>query len=179
MKVTMKLKPLLGFAVSCMIGLSMMGLNSKVLAEEAGENCPENPAKSGTITFSGQSTAVLVGVRWGKGVLTLADGQEIPFRARGYKGGEMGARVADINGEVYGLDNVNDFTGDYEGVSDGVVPIKGKGQLGLVNSKCVFIVAKHDSTGWTASAPSSQRVTIKFVKEKNKTARGHQTSLSN
>lgn len=61
MKVTMKLKPLLGFAVSCMIGLSMMGLNSKVLAEEAGENCPENPAKSGTITFSGQSTAVLVG----------------------------------------------------------------------------------------------------------------------
>ena len=46
-------------------------------AQTANAPCGENLPLSGKITFDGQSFSILVGVRWGKGVLTLNDGQEI------------------------------------------------------------------------------------------------------
>lgn len=131
-------------------------------AQTASASCGSDLPLSGTITFNGQSVSVLVGVRWGKGVLTLNDGTELPFSANGVQALESGVRLGEIEGEVYGLTDPLDFVGQYYGTSTGIVPLKGDGDIALINSECVVITARTKSTGVVLSAPREQAVRIQF-----------------
>lgn len=133
------------------------------LAQNAGETCPENPPRSGTIQFDGNSKAFFIGYRWGEGVLKLEDGRQFEFNIRGFKIGETGLREGRIEGVVYGLKDVDDFIGHYSGIAGGVVPIWSKGDITLVNSQCVFIDASHASKGMMLSLSGQQNITIQMV----------------
>lgn len=132
-------------------------------AQAVNASCAENLPLSGTFTFDGASVAIIVGLRWGQGVLTLQNGTEVPFSARGVKPLESGMRAGRITGEVYGLSAIQDFVGQYRGVGQTIVPIQAESDLVLVNpTSCVAIVARSDSTGFKFSAPISQQVQIQF-----------------
>lgn len=106
---------------------------------------------------------MIVGLRWGEGVLTLNNGTEVPFSARGVKPLETGMRAGRITGEVYGLSAIQDFIGQYRGVGQQLVPIQAASDLVLVNpTTCVAIVARSESTGFKFSAPNSQHIQIQF-----------------
>jgi len=133
------------------------------LAQNVGEACTENPPRSGTIEFDGNSKSFFIGYRWGEGVLTLDDGREFEFNARGFKAGETGLREGKIEGVVYGMESVDDFIGHYTGLSGGILPLRSKGDITLVNSQCVFISARHTSKGMMLSLSGQQNVTIQMV----------------
>ncbi|WP_170326745.1 hypothetical protein [Ruegeria arenilitoris] len=134
-------------------------------AQTVGSKCIENPARSGTITFDGQSVSFLVGYRRGTGVLTLENVQEFPFSARGIKVGETGVLSGHIQGEVIGLEELVNFNGHYKGGSGDALPLVGIGNLTLVNSQCVTIVAKCVAAGLKMSLPEDQVVTIQFLND--------------
>ncbi len=132
-------------------------------AQTATTSCGENLPLSGTFTFDGQSVSVIVGVRWGKGVLTLNDGTQLAFSANGIRALESGVRVGTVSGEVYGIEQTSDFTGKYVGTAQQFVPGKSQGDVFFVNSTtCVALVARADSSGVKLSAPTDQEVNIKF-----------------
>lgn len=149
-------------SAAAIVVASLTAFGSPGSAQTANAACGSDLPLSGKIAFDGQTVSVFVGARWGKGVLTLNDGQEIPFSAHGVQALESGVRVGKIEGEVYGLTDPLEFVGQYDGSSGGIVPIKSEGDITLVNSSCVVIVARHKSKGVTLSAPVQQSVKVQF-----------------
>lgn len=135
---------------------------SPSLAQPLGQTCPENPKKTGTFVFDGESQAFFIGYRWGQGVLTLENGREYEFSVRGMKVGEIGTRSARIAGDVYGLESLEDFIGHYQGTTGGGFAVVGRSETKLVNSRCVTLVAKTNESGWNFSLESKQSVVIQF-----------------
>ncbi|WP_170477526.1 hypothetical protein [Ruegeria arenilitoris] len=131
-------------------------------AQASPPKCSENLEKTASFTFDGQTQSFFVGYRWGEGVLTLSNGQEFSFSARGIKFGETGVRTGYITGDVYGLDSLEDFIGHYQGVVGGFLPGIGRNDVQLVNSKCVTIVARVIETGVSLSLEADQTLTIQF-----------------
>jgi len=151
-----------GYGVCTAIAALALGAVEPASAQANFEQCGTDLPLSGTVSGSGKSVSFLVGYRWGKGVLKLNDGREFPFSARGLKVMETGVRTMDFEGAVYNLERIEDFIGNYYGASMGLVPIKGKGEIIMNNSRCVVIVARHKSKGLTMSAPAPQGITIQF-----------------
>ena len=132
-------------------------------AEETAKSCdPDNLTQSGTLQFSMTRIGFLVGVRWGEGVLTLNDGFQLTFDVSGAKLLETGIATANFEGEVYNLNNVEDFEGIYYGASTKITVIKGKGELQTNNANCVFIRARSTGGGLQLSAPAPEGLSIKF-----------------
>ncbi|WP_271952228.1 hypothetical protein [Ruegeria faecimaris] len=148
-------------AASWMLSLAV----SPSSAQPSEDSCPENPIKSGTFVFDGESQAFFVGYRWGQGVLTLTNGQEFEFLARGLKFGEFGAREARITGDVYGLESLEDFIGHYQGTAGGALTIIGRSDIQLVNSQCVTLVASSKEKGWNFSLEADQGLIIQFSED--------------
>ena len=143
---------------ACLLCLTV----SSSSAQTASIECPENPERSGTFTLQGETRSFFVGYRWGEGILTLNNGEEHKFSARGLKFGETGSSTVQIAGDVYGLEPLDDFEGDYVGTFGGVLPLIGQTDVLLVNSKCVTLAAKLVGTGWTVSLEADQTLAIKF-----------------
>lgn len=150
------------YGVCAVVAALALAMAEPASAQANFEECGSDLPLSGTISGQGQSVSFIVGYRWGKGVLTLNDGREFPFTVRGLKTVETGVREMEVEGEVYNLERLEDFVGHYYGASMGIVPVKGKGEIVMNNSRCVVIVARHKSTGVTMSAPTPQGITIQF-----------------
>ncbi len=132
-------------------------------AEETAKSCArDNLTQSGTLQFSMTSIGFLVGVRWGEGVLTLNNGEQHSFDVSGAKLLETGIATANFEGEVYNLNNLEDFEGTYYGASTKITVIKGKGELQTNNANCVFIRARSTGGGLQLSAPAPEGLAIKF-----------------
>ena len=71
---------LLGTLV-CGFGAIDAGLNM-TMAQPA---CGANAEKSGTFEGSGKTVGFIAGVKWGSGILTLADGRTFNFSVKGLK----------------------------------------------------------------------------------------------
>ncbi|CUH46632.1 hypothetical protein [Ruegeria atlantica] len=132
-------------------------------SQALGAGCPEKPELSGSVTFTGETRSLFIGVRQGQGVLELEEGQEFTFSARGLKFGETGTRDGTISGNVYGLQSPDDFPGLYQGVVGGFLAIAGESDIVLVNSKCVTIVARVSAVGLNMSLEADQAVIIQFT----------------
>ena len=139
--------------------------SSTSFAQSPSSDCKPPYLLSGTISGEGASAAFIIGVRWGSGVLRLNDGQTFPFNVRGLKLIEQGARVMEVEGEVYNLYRLEDFVGNYDGMTPGTVPIKNEGDIVLRNSRCVLIVARHKSAGVSLSPPTPEGLTFQFDRD--------------
>ena len=130
----------------------------------ANSHCPEGdlPA-SGTVEGRMTTVGFIVGVRWGEGTLTLNDGTEHKFVAKGAKLLETGAAQVMFKGNVYNLQDLEDFEGDYGAVSQGLTIIEGiTGGAVLSNDKCVFVHVEAESEGVRLSAPAPGGVLVEF-----------------
>ena len=150
------------FRSQCIAAMAVMVISFSPSGLIAETDCPANPKKSATFTFSGVTVAFIAGYRWGEGILKLENGQEFPFTARGLKIGEGGVRGGDIEGEVYGMESLEQFIGHYKGPAGAFIPGLGAGDIQLVNSECVSIVARYTAGGLSISLPTNQKITIQF-----------------
>ncbi len=131
--------------------------------EQKAKSCDRDTmVQSGTLTFDLTTIGFIVGVRWGEGILTLNDGFQIGFDVSGGKLLETGVAKANFEGEVYNLDDLEEFQGTYWGSSTKLSVVKGKGELQTNNSDCVFIRARSTGGGLQLSAPAPEGLAIKF-----------------
>ena len=70
------------------------------------------PAPSGTVTISSSAVALGIGVSWGDGTLTVA-GKTHPFSVQGLSVADLGVSSVTTSGEVFNLNNVADFSGNF------------------------------------------------------------------
>ncbi len=133
-------------------------------AAAAEKDCPKGDLPV-SATIEGRATTVgwIVGVRWGEGTLTLNDGSQHKFTGSGAKLLETGAAEVTFKGNVYNLEKLEDFEGDYAAVSTGLTVIKGiTGGAVLNNDNCVYINIDIESEGVRLSAPAPGGVLIKL-----------------
>ena len=80
---------------------------------------PEPKQPSGTVMVATKSIgAIGVGVTWGDGTLTFGD-KDYQFSLKGLSFIDLGIASATVKGNVYDLNNVADFAGDYEAADPG------------------------------------------------------------
>ncbi len=141
--------------------LSCTMLQSAAAAEK---DCPKGDLPVlGTIKARVTTVGFIVGVRWGEGTLTLNDESQHKFTGSGAKLLETGVAEVTFKGNVYNLEKLEDFEGDYAAVSGGLTVIKGiVGGAVLSNGNCVYIHAKAESEGIRLSAPAPGGVLIKL-----------------
>lgn len=111
-------------------------------------DAPKKPAKTldGTIDLTTDSVGVVVGYRWGSGVLTYKD-KKYPFKVDGLSIGDLGAARADASGDVYNLKSLEDFNGIYKGVAANLTIVGGSGGNELTNEKGVILHLSRTTKG--------------------------------
>ena len=133
-----------------------------VPASAAEKDCPKGDLPVAA-TIKGEMTTVgfIVGARWGEGTLTLNDGSEHQFTAKGAKLIETGFAKVKFTGNVYNLEKLEDFEGDYAALTGGLTIVKGlDAGAALSNDKCVYIKLETESQGLRLSAPAPGGVYI-------------------
>jgi hypothetical protein len=97
------------------------------------------PSLRGTVSMVVTSLALVVGVEWGKGVLTLADGTPHRFMVKGIELGGAGVEKAMLHGHVYHLTTMADFAGLYAAAELGFTLAGGEGGMAMRNERGVTI----------------------------------------
>ena len=93
-----------------------------------GLTAPETEAAevpAGEVSLTLTSVAFGVGLEWGSGKLTLADGRERKFQISGLSIIDIGIKTASATGKVYRLNKMDDFVGDYSAVQAGFAFVVG------------------------------------------------------
>jgi outer membrane immunogenic protein len=99
-----------------------------------------------TITISGNVIALGVGYEWARGTLTYK-GQTIPFWVRGISAMDIGVAKFTGVGEVFHLDSLSEFAGNYVGSTFGSAVPHGESIVLLKNEKAVSIRARSTVSG--------------------------------
>jgi hypothetical protein len=102
-------------------------------------NAQEPSNLSGTITLTATSAAVGVGWSWGRGTLTLLNGKQYAFRVRGLDVVAVGFKQATAVGNVYNLNNIKDFAGQYVAAGAAATVGGGMGASSMRNDRGVVI----------------------------------------
>lgn len=93
---------------------------------------------SGTIRITLNSASAMMGASWGQASL-LFQGKAHRFRVRGLKVLSVGIRRIALQGDVYNLNNINDFAGRFRNAPPGLTFIVGERGLVLQNDRGVTI----------------------------------------
>jgi hypothetical protein len=96
-------------------------------------------APSGKVAITSRGFAVLFGVNWGDGVLTMPDGSTHKFSVENVKVLSVGGSVVDAEGEVYNLKQVRDLEGNYSAAEAGFAIIGGLDGVTMKNEHGVVI----------------------------------------
>jgi hypothetical protein len=91
-----------------------------------------------TLTLSGGSVALGLGVTWGGGTLTYK-GTDYPISVTGISVGDLGVTKLEAEGRVYHLGKLEDFDGNYAAVGSGVTVVEGRTVLTMKNGKGVRV----------------------------------------
>ena len=128
---------------SCLTFLTILSALTLFMgaAKAETQTCPERElVKSGTFVVTVRSVGVIIGVRWGRGKIRLNNGDIRKFTLSGGKLLDLGVSEKTVSGNLYNLDNINDFPGIYLGIGGGLaVATKGLGRLSVTNGKCVVM----------------------------------------
>ena len=153
-------------SMSFAAGLLGLGLGMSPVYASEHEGCDPDPAtleQTGTFTAKVTSIGLLIGARWGDGVLTLKNGDQRKFSMFGMKALETGMAVNDFEGEVYNLKDVKDFPGTYYGASARLSVLASKGEGVANNARCVVLEYRASGGGLQVSAPAPGGVELKFT----------------
>ncbi len=110
---------------------------------------PSTPA-SATVRIREWSAAYYGSAAAGKGTLYY-NGQRHHFTISGLGAGGMGAQKESATGKVYNLNNLQDFSGRYRGVSRGLTLIEGKMHAKLTNGNGVVMYLAGQTEGLASS----------------------------
>lgn len=102
--------------------------------------------KSGTVKIESTSVALGVGVTWGDGELTY-DGKVYHFSVSGLSVVDLGISSVSAVGEVYNLERIEDFSGNYVAGEAGAALGGGVGATKMKNAAGVVIELNSTQTG--------------------------------
>jgi len=105
-----------------------------------------NTKPSATFEFEGSQIRLLVGGASGKGTLHF-QGKAYPFTAKGASVGGVGANEVQAKGVVHYLEKIEDFPGQYNGLTMGATVGAGKGASSFQNGKGVVLSVTSRSEG--------------------------------
>lgn len=98
------------------------------------------------MTIESKQIAAGVGITWGDGTLKFK-GKEYKFTVRGLDAGAVGISKISAKGDVYNLEKVEDFAGNFVAAQAGAAVYKGGVGLLMRNPKGVVINLKAVQTG--------------------------------
>lgn len=113
-----------------LVALGCLGVLAVALAEE--------PPPSGTVKISSDSVAIGVGVNWGDGTL-LYQGKTYRFSVNGLSVADLGISSVTSSGEVFNLNKVSDFSGNYSAGESGIAIGGGANDVIMKNQNGVVI----------------------------------------
>ena len=99
-----------------------------------------------TFDLTGGTVGVGVGVEWAKGTLHY-QGKSLPISVKGMSLASVGAGSISASGEVYHLNNLKDFSGNYTAVSAGAALAGGGAVAAMRNDKGVVIQMRSTTQG--------------------------------
>lgn len=106
----------------------------------------ENVKPSATLTMDEHEVGFILTGDWGRGKLDY-NGKQYKFKMSGAKLGGMGVTSMKVSGEVYYLDDIQDFSGVYFKAEAGITLAAGKQGSWLKNDKGVTVYLKSDTEG--------------------------------
>jgi hypothetical protein len=116
---------------------------------------------SGTIELSEGQVAVGIGYTWGGGTLTYK-GKKYPVKVEGLSVGEVGIAKATARGDVFDLNKLEDFNGNYTAGGAGATLGGGAGITAMKNQNGVVIHLKSTTQGANLKlAASGIKLTLK------------------
>ena len=98
------------------------------------------------LELSSTSFGLLFGYSQGKGTLLFQE-QQYPFSVSGIKVATLGVSQVNALGQVYGLREIADFSGNYAVVEGGVTLVQGGGSTLLRNGKGVTLYLQNLQQG--------------------------------
>ena len=113
-----------------LVALGSLGVSAVALAAE--------PPPSGSVKISSQSIAIGVGVNWGDGVLSF-QGKTYRFSVDGLSVADLGISSVSSSGEVFNLNNLSDFSGNYTAGESGIAIGGGGNDVIMKNQNGVVI----------------------------------------
>lgn len=99
-----------------------------------------------TFDLNGGSIAVGVGVDWAKGTLHF-NGQDVPVKVKGLSLVRVGASKISATGEVYNLNEISKFVGNYSAVSAGAALAGGGSVSAMKNEHGVVMRLRSTTVG--------------------------------
>ena len=118
-------------ALALLFGLALITSPALYAAESSREHRDfDKMTPSGTIEFELTSVKLIAGGSWGNGTLYFKD-RKYSFRILGMSGGGLGIQTMKVSGNVYSLEHLEDFGGNYVGGTAGATAGK-KGVGGSV-----------------------------------------------
>ena len=124
------------------VPLMLSGIGTAT-AEDLGE-------PSGTITIDETQIMLILGGEKGSGVLRMGD-MSYSFKTGGLKVLGLGIHKIHLIGDVYQLNDIEDFAGIYGEAQLGITVVKGKGGMWLSNNNGVKIHLKANADGLALS----------------------------
>ena len=119
-----------------------------VLAERERQGRDRDVAREpvGRVTIKITEVGLGVGVTWGEGTLRF-HGKKYKFKVKGLNAIAVGITAIEARGDVYNLQDLDDFAGKYVGTGEGAALIKGSAGLVVKNFKGVVLNLKASQTG--------------------------------
>ncbi len=109
-----------------------------------GATAQETP--SGTVEITSKSVALGIGVSWGHGVLKYK-GKEYKFSLEGLSVVDLGFSSVTAAGEVYNLENISDFAGNFTAFEAGATLAGGGAWQTMKNQNGVVMKIKASTQG--------------------------------
>jgi len=94
---------------------------------------------SGTVELETTSVDIGIGVSWGDGTLTMANGEKHQFSVKGLTADSVGMSKLNASGKVYNLDNLGDFSGNYVAADAGATLGGGMSGMAMRNQNGVVL----------------------------------------
>ena len=113
-----------------------------------------------TVDITGGTFALGVGYVWGEGALKY-EGAEHAFKFSGVSVVDVGGAHIKATGDVYHLQNLQDFVGHYTIASAGVT-VAGGGSLAVLRNEHGVVIKLHSSTQGLRFNVASEGVNIKL-----------------
>jgi len=113
-----------------LVALGCFGVMTLALAAD--------PPASGTVKITSKAVAIGVGVTWGDGQLTF-QGKTVPFSVEGLSVVDLGVTDITSSGEVFNLNKLSDFSGNYVAGEAGIAIASGPSDTVMKNQNGVVI----------------------------------------
>ena len=141
------------FTSNLLVALGCLGVFSLATAAD--------PMPSGTVTLTSKVVAVGIGVTWGDGTLTFG-GKTYAFSVEGLSVADLGVSSVTTSGDVFNLNNVADFSGNFVAGEAGIALAGGPTDQILKNQNGVVLRLKGTQQGARLTlAAQGVKLTIK------------------